>query len=70
MTPARCVDLHAPYLVRAVEALVADHPGRTRETMGVDDPLGRLAAVPGRSAQEREAIRGANAARLLKLDAS
>ena len=38
--------------------------------MGVDDPLGRLAAVPGRSAQERGAIRGANAARLLKLDAS
>jgi aminocarboxymuconate-semialdehyde decarboxylase len=38
--------------------------------MGVEDPLERLATVPGLTAQEGDAIRGANAARLLKLDAS
>jgi aminocarboxymuconate-semialdehyde decarboxylase len=35
--------------------------------MGVEDPLERLAAVPGLSAEEGAAIRGANAARLLRL---
>jgi aminocarboxymuconate-semialdehyde decarboxylase len=35
--------------------------------MGVDDPLARLNAVEGLSEAERRAIRGGNAARLLKL---
>lgn len=35
--------------------------------MGVEDPLERLAAVPGLSAADLAAIRGANAARLLRL---
>jgi aminocarboxymuconate-semialdehyde decarboxylase len=35
--------------------------------MGVEDPLERLAAVPGLSAEDLAAIRGANAARLLRL---
>ncbi len=38
--------------------------------MGVDDPLGPLAAVAGLSDAERQAIRGGNAARLLKIPAS
>ncbi len=36
--------------------------------MGVDDPLERLAAVPSLSAEDLTAIRGANAARLLRLE--
>ncbi|HVA76549.1 MAG TPA: amidohydrolase family protein [Candidatus Binataceae bacterium] len=36
--------------------------------MGVEDPLERLEAAAGLSAHERSAIRGRNAARLLKLD--
>jgi len=37
--------------------------------MGVEDPLERLNAASGLSAEERSAIRGDNAARLLKLNA-
>lgn len=37
--------------------------------MGVEDPLGRLEAVAGLSQSERRAVRGANAARLLGLEA-
>lgn len=36
--------------------------------MGVDDPLGPLGAVEGLSEADRQAIRGGNAARLLKLE--
>lgn len=36
--------------------------------MGVEDPLDRLVAATGVSAEERSAIRGTNAARLLSLD--
>jgi len=35
--------------------------------MGVTDPIGRLDAVPGLSANERAAIAGGTAARLLRI---
>ena len=63
MTRPRTVDLHAHYLVGGVEVLVRDDPRRLRE-----DATQASHTVPGLSAQEVDAIRGANAAGLLRLE--